>query len=72
MASKGVSLQVTVYIAPENVDKFFEYFKPVYDRVIAEPECQFFEVYQSAEDPGAISFVEDWYGTHFCFVKRRD
>ncbi|KAK0613995.1 hypothetical protein B0T14DRAFT_499363 [Immersiella caudata] len=62
MAS-GTSLHVTIYIAPESVDKFFEHFKPVYDRVIAEPKCRFFEVYQSSEDPGTISWVEDWDAT---------
>ena len=61
---RGVSLHVTVYIAPENVETFFKYFTPVYDKVIAEPECVFFEVYQSREDPGTISFVEDWYEYH--------
>jgi quinol monooxygenase YgiN len=34
--------------------------KPVYEAVIAEPECRFFELYQSPEDPGTPSWVEDW------------
>jgi hypothetical protein len=57
----GISLQVTVYLAPENVPKFLEYFKPVFDNVTAEPKCKFFELYQSAEEPGTLSWVEDWY-----------
>jgi hypothetical protein len=61
MSSEIVSLQVTVTIAPENVTKFFEHFKPVYDAVIAEPECIFFEVYQSPENPGELRWVENWY-----------
>ncbi|KAJ5438009.1 uncharacterized protein N7458_009007 [Penicillium daleae] len=61
MASEsGFSLHVTVYIDPANLPKFFEYLKPVYDTVIAEPECRFFELYQSPEDPGTLRWVEDW------------
>lgn len=55
-----ISLHITIYIAPENVTKFFEYFKPAYEKVIAEKECTFFEVYQSPEDPGTLSWVENW------------
>lgn len=56
----GFSLHVTVYIDPANVEKFFEYFKPAYDAVIAEPELLFFEVYQSPTDPGTLRWVENW------------
>ncbi|KAJ5625118.1 hypothetical protein N7510_001427 [Penicillium lagena] len=56
----GFSLHLTIYIDPQNVNKFFEHFKPVYDAVVAEPECRFFEVYQSPEDPGTLHWVEDW------------
>ncbi|KAK0647984.1 hypothetical protein B0T16DRAFT_325623 [Cercophora newfieldiana] len=56
----GISLQVTVHIDPKNVEEFFTHFKPLYDRVVAEPELRFFEVYQSPEDPGTISWVEHW------------
>lgn len=61
MSEAGFSLHVNVYIDPSNVDKFLEHFKPVYEAVIAEPECRFFEVYQSLEDPGKLSWVENWY-----------
>ncbi|KAH7324978.1 hypothetical protein B0I35DRAFT_449760 [Stachybotrys elegans] len=60
MALEGISLHVSVTISPENVTRFFEFFKPVYEAVIAEPECSFFEVYQSPEDPGALHWVENW------------
>ncbi|KAI0552015.1 hypothetical protein F4679DRAFT_116698 [Xylaria curta] len=56
----GWSLHVTVYIAPENIDRFLAAFKPVFDKVIAEPECLFFEMYQSPQEPGKISWVENW------------
>lgn len=57
---EGFSLHVTVWIDPANVDKYMKHFKPVYDIVISQPECQYFEVYQSFEDPGQLSWVENW------------
>ncbi|KAL5360382.1 hypothetical protein BJX96DRAFT_175241 [Aspergillus floccosus] len=59
-SAENLSLHMTVYINPENLEKFWAAFKPVYDNVSAEPECTFFEVYQSPEDPGTISWVENW------------
>ncbi|KAI1303358.1 hypothetical protein F5Y03DRAFT_385181 [Xylaria venustula] len=56
----GWSLHVTVYIAPENVDRFLAAFKPVFSKVVAEPECLFFEMYQSPQEPGKLSWVENW------------
>jgi quinol monooxygenase YgiN len=56
----GLSLHVTVHIDPANVPRFFELFKPVYEAVIAEPECRFFEVYQSPTEPGTVRWVENW------------
>lgn len=61
MSSESISLQVTVWISPENVPKFFEALRPVYEKVIAEPECTFFEYYEDPEEPGRISWVENWY-----------
>jgi hypothetical protein len=58
--ASGWSLHVTVYIAPENVDSFLAAFKPVFDKVVAEPECLFFEMYLSPQEPGKISWVENW------------
>ncbi|KAI0434291.1 hypothetical protein F5Y09DRAFT_266792 [Xylaria sp. FL1042] len=58
--STGWSLHVTVYIAPENVDRFLAAFKPVFNKVVAEPECLFFEMYQSPQEPGKLSWIENW------------
>lgn len=62
--TSGFSLHVTIFIDPLNVAEFFKHFKLVYEKVIAEPECTFFEVYQSPENPGELSWVENWY-VHF-------
>uniref|UniRef100_A0A8H7TI00 ABM domain-containing protein n=1 Tax=Bionectria ochroleuca TaxID=29856 RepID=A0A8H7TI00_BIOOC len=59
-AFQGVSIQNTAYVAPENVTKYLEAAKWLFDQVIAEPDIVFFEVYQSPEDPGRISWIEDW------------
>lgn len=58
--SKGFSLHVTVHIAPENVDNFLAAFKTIFDVVSAEPECVFFEVYRAPDQPGKLSWVENW------------
>jgi len=56
----GFSLQVTIQIKPEDVNKFLDEFKTVFELVTAERQCVFFEVYQSPETPGTISWVEHW------------
>ncbi|KAF3058602.1 hypothetical protein GL218_05834 [Daldinia childiae] len=58
--SKGISLHVTVHIAPENVERFLVAFKAIFDVVAAEPECLFFEVYKSVEEPGKLTWIENW------------
>jgi len=57
----GVSLHATIQIAPENVTSFLEWGKQIVAVVTAEPLCHFFELYQSIEDSGVISWVEDWF-----------
>jgi quinol monooxygenase YgiN len=59
--SQGISLQITVHIAAENLSKFREAFKPVYDNVIMEPDCTYFEVFHSHEEPGTLSWIENWF-----------
>ncbi|KAI0843957.1 hypothetical protein F5Y00DRAFT_219801 [Daldinia vernicosa] len=60
LPSKGISLHITVHIAPENVERFLVAFKAIFDSVAAEPECLFFEVYKSVEEPGKLSWIENW------------
>ncbi|KAL4928966.1 putative quinol monooxygenase [Aspergillus undulatus] len=59
----GISIQMTVTLKPEDVRTFWDAFRPVFEKVTAEPECTFFEVYQS-EEPGTISWTENWHA-HF-------
>ena len=63
------SLQVTVYFKPEDVSRFFDAFRPTFDKVSAEPECLYFEVFQSVEDPGTISWIENWSKSPDWFMK---
>ena len=60
-SSPGISVHLTFTVDPSNVDKFFEHFRPVYEAVIAEPECTFFEVYKAPDNAGEIHAVENWY-----------
>ena len=56
----GFSLHVTVYIDADNVSKFFEAMDTVFDKVSQEPELLYFEIFQDPENPGTISWVENW------------
>jgi hypothetical protein len=63
----GFILSVKVYISPADVPRFFTLFKPVYDAVLAEPECRFFIVAQSSPSPQeedhnvtCLSWIEGW------------
>ena len=56
----GISLHVTIVVAPENTDKFLEHMKPCFDAVTAEPECMSFQVFHDPEQPGYFRFVENW------------
>ena len=68
-AFRGMSLHVTITVAPENAEKFLENLKPCFDLVAAEPECQYFEVFQSPEQPGRFRFVENWSKDREWFMK---
>lgn len=56
----GVSVHATITIDPADVPAFYKLLKPVYDDVIAEPECTLFEVYENPNNPGEISYVQNW------------
>ena len=56
----GISLQVTVWIAPENKAAFLAAAKPIIESVTAEPECTYFEVFEAEDEPGCIHWVENW------------
>jgi quinol monooxygenase YgiN len=56
----SISLHVKVFIAPEDVPRFKEALKPVFDAVTAEPECLFFEIYYNPDKPGEFKWVENW------------
>lgn len=67
----ALSLHVVITIAPENVDKFLDHLKPAYDKVCAEPENVYFEVFQDPERPGRFKFVEHWNCTREWFITVR-
>ncbi|KAI0390909.1 hypothetical protein F5Y17DRAFT_37070 [Xylariaceae sp. FL0594] len=80
----GMSLHVSIYIRATDIGKFFAAFRPVYESVINEPECLFFEVYKSTPAPPStstpekeeeevikLSWVEDWAYTPESFMTRQ-
>ena len=60
MALDQISLHVDIWIAPENVQAFLDELKPAFDKVVAEEECLYFEVFQDPDDAGHLSWVENW------------
>ena len=57
---RGFSLHVTITIDPSNIDAFLSAFQPCYEAVVAEPDCTYFEVFHSLDEPGVFRFVENW------------
>ncbi|KAF1954591.1 hypothetical protein CC80DRAFT_493718 [Byssothecium circinans] len=62
-STSSFSLHVTYYINPAKADDFLAALRPAYEGVIAEPECIFFEVYTSRNEPGTFKLVENWNAT---------
>jgi hypothetical protein len=42
-------LQVKITLDPKDTEIFLSHFKPVYDRVLAEPECAYFIIGQNIQ-----------------------
>lgn len=65
----GISFHLTFTVAPENANEFLKRFGPIVDLVAAEPECEYFEVFQSPEQPGRFRVVEHWSKDKDWFMK---
>lgn len=68
-SSRGISLHVTITVAADNADEFLRRFKPTVDLIVAEPECLYFQVSQSLDQPGRFKIVENWRMSKERFVK---
>lgn len=53
-------LQVKVFFDPKDRETFLAAFKPVYDLVVAEPECAYFFFGEDVQEPGAFRWTEGW------------
>jgi hypothetical protein len=53
-------LQVKITIDPKDTERFLSHFKAVHAKVLAEPECAYFIVGQSAQEPGTFRWTEGW------------
>ncbi|OJJ72285.1 hypothetical protein ASPBRDRAFT_109870, partial [Aspergillus brasiliensis CBS 101740] len=49
-----------LHLDPEDLPKFWAAFELTYKAVTAEPEITFFELYQTPDSPGAISWVDNY------------
>jgi len=57
---EGCALQVTIRVAPGDVDAWFSAFRPVWEACVAEEECTFWEMYRDPDDPGLLTWIEHW------------
>ena len=53
-------LSVKVFVAPENHAEFWQLYKPVFDKVVAEPECRYFVAGTDMMDPTCLCWTEGW------------
>ncbi|KAL4899466.1 hypothetical protein BDW74DRAFT_163477 [Aspergillus multicolor] len=56
----SISIHITVYIRDEKIPAFLDALRLTFDKVTQEPECTLFQIYQSPQNPGEISWVEHW------------
>ena len=71
MAShKQLTLFVTFHVKPSYLEEWKEAHRPVWAECAAEPECLFFDIFQSTEKSGEMRLVEvwnqsrEWFETH--------
>ncbi|KIY69087.1 hypothetical protein CYLTODRAFT_442885 [Cylindrobasidium torrendii FP15055 ss-10] len=60
---ESLQLDVNIFIAPSDLQAFWEALEPAYQAVIAEKECTQFEISVSEDkekDEVTIHFVESW------------
>lgn len=57
---KQLTLFVTFHVKPSQLDEWKDAHRPVWAACAAEPECLFFDVFQSTEKPGEMRLVEVW------------
>lgn len=62
---------MNITIDPSNIGAFLTALKPVYEALVSEPNCTYFEVFHSLEEPGAFRFVENWDQTKEWFLEVR-
>ena len=57
----GVNAQATITVKPEDVGTLLKELQSIFGKVTAEPQCISVQVFQSTDNPGVISLVENWY-----------
>ncbi|KAL8834993.1 MAG: hypothetical protein Q9170_003514 [Blastenia crenularia] len=68
---RGISFHVNITVAPSSADEFLRRARPTIDLIAAEPKCLFFELFQSADQPGRFKIVENWAMTQEQFMKEQ-
>jgi len=64
-------LHVTIKIDPSKTQPYLEALRPAYECVVHEPECVFFDMFHSDDEPGLFRFVEGWTKDKEWFMKHQ-
>lgn len=56
-------IHVTLYFAPENVPAALKACRDLFDAAWKEPELDFCQIIQNADEPGIIRIQEEWNAT---------
>ncbi|KAF2668990.1 hypothetical protein BT63DRAFT_247604 [Microthyrium microscopicum] len=60
LSKKPVILHVTWTLKPGTGEKFLEIFKPVAEKIAAEKECRYLNVFQDIRDENIFKIVQIW------------
>ncbi|TFK40418.1 hypothetical protein BDQ12DRAFT_680909 [Crucibulum laeve] len=53
-------MHLDLQVPEQHIPEFLIHARKLYEAVTAEPECTFFDLSQSSEDPGFFRGVESW------------
>jgi quinol monooxygenase YgiN len=55
-----ITLHITIPLPPSSLNTYYTALKPVYDNLIQEPKCVYFNIFELVGQPGVVRLVEIW------------
>lgn len=60
MAAPPLIVTVTFYLSSGTEGQFFAALKPVFDEIIQDEKCAYFNTFRNVQEPGVIRLTEVW------------